>query len=292
MNRYLDSLSKWMANTQNQAKIQKIANETAKTGASAFGALAKAVGLAADAYGKYQDVVSKLPGGKGGALRNFFGGTVFDQIRDEAKRARQILAYFSGFARGDFAQGAGKLSGGGGDFPAPPGVGRPRTLIPAGPKPRSLQGRFNLAELRLAQAQLTAGLADDRRILVVEKAITEQQAKQAKTLKDRTALTQRLVGIVGQIRAIDQQAGNQQRNTWFDALIGRQLDRVQDLSGLRHQLARLREIAGEVRARMADTQDVTRRLTLQDKLVEILRQERDIQGQITGAVKAGNQASA
>lgn len=81
----------------------------------------------------------------------------------------------------------------------------------------------------------------------------------------------------------------EQRNTWFDALIGRQLDRVQDLP-LRRQLARLREIAGDIRARMADTKDVTRRLTLQDRLVEILRQERDIQGQIADAVKAGNQA--
>jgi hypothetical protein len=68
----------------------------------------------------------------------------------------------------------------------------------------SLQGQFNLAELRLANAQLTVTQSDDRRILVSEAAIVRLQLTHVKTLKDRTALTQKLAGIVGQIQSIDQ----------------------------------------------------------------------------------------
>jgi hypothetical protein len=80
-----------------------------------------------------------------------------------------------------------------------------------------------------------------------------------------------------------------QRNTWFDAMIARQLDRVQDLS-LRNQLSRLKQIADEVRKRLDVTGDVTRRLTLQDKIVEILRQEKSVQDQITQSIQQQNQA--
>jgi hypothetical protein len=79
------------------------------------------------------------------------------------------------------------------------------------------------------------------------------------------------------------------RNQWFDASIARQLDRVQDLS-LRKQLAQLKVIAQEVTARIAGTKDLTRRLNLQDQFVAILRQERDVQSQITDQVKAQTQA--
>jgi len=85
----------------------------------------------------------------------------------------------------------------------------------------------------------------------------------------------------------DQRA--QRRNTWFDNLIGRQLDRVQDLS-LKNQLAQLKVIYSEVTARLSITHDATRRLTLQDKLVQILREEKSVQGQITDEMKQQNQA--
>jgi hypothetical protein len=70
--------------------------------------------------------------------------------------------------------------------------------------PLSLAGRFNLAEFRLARAQLTATNLDDRRILVTEAAIVRQQIAATKTLKDRTAKTQQLAGILSQIQGIDQ----------------------------------------------------------------------------------------
>jgi hypothetical protein len=81
-----------------------------------------------------------------------------------------------------------------------------------------------------------------------------------------------------------------QRNTWFDQMIGRQLDRVQDL-GLKSQLARLKEIADEVRKRISATGDVTRRLTLQDQLVQILRQERSVQKDITDQINQQTKAA-
>jgi hypothetical protein len=79
------------------------------------------------------------------------------------------------------------------------------------------------------------------------------------------------------------------RNTWFDQMIGRQLGRVGDV-GLPAQLKRLREIAGEIQKKLADTHDPTRRLNLQDRLLDIARQERDVHQQITDNIKQGNQA--
>ena len=80
-----------------------------------------------------------------------------------------------------------------------------------------------------------------------------------------------------------------QRNQWFDANLARQLDRLQDL-GLRKQLARLRQLAAEVKARLAVTRDATRRLTLEDTLLGILRQQRAVQADIVDNIRAANDA--
>ena len=79
------------------------------------------------------------------------------------------------------------------------------------------------------------------------------------------------------------------RNTVFDQMVSRQLDRVQDLS-LRKQLDRLKAIGQEVRARLSVTKDATRRLTLEDKLLEVARQQKAVQQEITDKILAGNQA--
>lgn len=84
-------------------------------------------------------------------------------------------------------------------------------------------------------------------------------------------------------------AGVELRNQWFDARIFRELNRLQDLS-LSKQIARLRELAKEVRARLAVTKDATRRLTLEDMLLDIARQQQDAQEGITAAIKDGNEA--
>jgi len=79
------------------------------------------------------------------------------------------------------------------------------------------------------------------------------------------------------------------RNTWFDNMVARQLDRVQDL-GLRKQMARLAAIAAEVRAQIAITKDKTRRLALEDQLLGIYRQQKQVQADITDQIKQANQA--
>jgi hypothetical protein len=205
LNLYLTGLSNWMADAKNVAKLQRNANAAAKAGAGVFNALAGAVGLVADAYGKYQDIISHLP--KAGGLRTFFGGTLLDQVKEEAARARKISDYFTG--ANDFS--GGKVPGGGGDFPTPPGMRGPTGAAAPTRRPRSLVGRFNLAELRLAQAQLTKTQADDRRILVIEAAILEKQVAGATKLKEKVALTQQLAGVQSQILGIDQASADAQK---------------------------------------------------------------------------------
>lgn len=70
-----------------------------------------------------------------------------------------------------------------------------------------------------------------------------------------------------------------QRNTFFDAALARQLDRVQD-SDLKAQLAKLKSIAALISARIAATKDITRRLNLEDKLVAVIRQAKSVRDQI------------
>lgn len=62
-----------------------------------------------------------------------------------------------------------------------------------------------------------------------------------------------------------------QRNTWFDQMIGRRLDRAGDIRSLEGQLAQYEQIAGLLKQRIAKTKDVTRLLTLEDKLLQVGR---------------------
>jgi hypothetical protein len=62
------------------------------------------------------------------------------------------------------------------------------------------------------------------------------------------------------------------RNAWFDAAIGRQLGRVQDITAVTGQIAVLQQIAAQIQKRMAATKDVTRWLNLEDKLLDVFRQ--------------------
>jgi hypothetical protein len=82
-----------------------------------------------------------------------------------------------------------------------------------------------------------------------------------------------------------------QRNTWFDQMISRSLDRVQDIPTLRGQISRLRQIADLVTQRIAATKDITRKLTLGDTLVGITRQMKTDQQQISQNMKAARDAA-
>jgi hypothetical protein len=70
------------------------------------------------------------------------------------------------------------------------------------------------------------------------------------------------------------------RNRWFDAMIGRELVDVQDISTLKGQIDRLRVISGQVTARLAITKDITRKLTLEAQVKDIARTIRSDQADI------------
>jgi hypothetical protein len=76
-----------------------------------------------------------------------------------------------------------------------------------------------------------------------------------------------------------------QRNRWWDAMISRQIARVQDITSLKGQVSRLGEIAGLIRARMAATKDITRRLTLEDQLLDVLRTQRQTKSTLSDEIK-------
>lgn len=72
------------------------------------------------------------------------------------------------------------------------------------------KAHFAKEELALAQAQLTTGQDDDRKVLAVEAQLIRERIKRlgnaTKTLAERTQLTQQLVSIEGEITQIDQQS--------------------------------------------------------------------------------------
>jgi hypothetical protein len=84
----------------------------------------------------------------------------------------------------------------------------------------------------------------------------------------------------------------QQRNAWFDAMIGRKLDRVQDIGTLRGQIKQLEQIRGLIQGRIDVTKDITRKLTLGDQIAEINRRVADDEAQIATDAAAAQQAAA
>ena len=78
----------------------------------------------------------------------------------------------------------------------------------------------------------------------------------------------------------------EQKNRWWDAAIGRRQDRVQDIQSAKGQLAELGRIVAAIRAKRADTSDATRRLTLEDRLLDVLRQRRTLVEQIAEQERA------
>src|SRR5580765_5072620 len=184
LNKYLDTLSKWLSKSENQKKVQKDVTGGVRV-------LTGVLNIGVHAVEGYTLAWEKFA-----ALSHRLGGT---GLNEAALRAQLLGKPGAPGLAGPLGKpGKPSIQPG---LQGPVGVSRVRA-------PTSLLGRFNIQELKLAQAQLTARLSDDRRILIVEKAIVEQQIKQAKTLKDRTALTNTLAGIVGRVRDIDQQAAD------------------------------------------------------------------------------------
>src|SRR6185436_12975969 len=100
------------------------------------------------------------------------------------------------------------------------------------------------------------------------------------------------VGKLGPLKAVPKGITADQRNQWFDAMINRQLGRVQDIQSISGQISRLREIATLIQQRINITKDVTRKLTLEDQLADVFRTIRDDQQQIADNAKAAAEAAA
>lgn len=82
----------------------------------------------------------------------------------------------------------------------------------------------------------------------------------------------------------------EQRNQFFDTKVARELDRVQD-KALRDQVAALDKIADRIRDRIKVTKDITRLQTLEDDLLDILRQRKSVVQQIADNARADADAA-
>lgn len=143
-------------------------------------------------------------------------------------------------------------------------------------------------------ANLLAGkdaASADRAAALAAKTRTDSAAKVA--AKD-TAARRKAVQIVVDAAAKSAKAEREaaaklveRRNTFFDTAISRSLNRVQDIPGLTGQINALKAIGAKITARMAVTRDVTRKLNLEDQLIDIVRQQRDLRAQ-----KAANDQAA
>jgi len=81
------------------------------------------------------------------------------------------------------------------------------------------------------------------------------------------------------------------RNTWFDAMIGRELVNVQDITTIKGQIARLKEISAQITARIAVTKDITRKLNLEDQVKEVGRRRKGLQDDLAQAQKDARDAN-
>lgn len=80
------------------------------------------------------------------------------------------------------------------------------------------------------------------------------------------------------------------RNTWFDAMVGRELAGVEDVKTIRGKISRLKEISGQITARISVTKDITRKLTLEEQVKEIARTIRSDQADLADKATAERRA--
>lgn len=133
----------------------------------------------------------------------------------------------------------------------------PSLLDLLGPADRALFPKHRHDNVVPADTAVKAGLQQARKVAAEQAAAAAREA--AKAAQEAAKKATRRAG---------------QRNTWFDAMIGRRIDRVQDIQGFKAQAAELGRIAARVRQEIAKVSDPTRRLTLEDTLVQVLRDEK------------------
>jgi hypothetical protein len=122
-------------------------------------------------------------------------------------------------------------------------------------------------------------------------AAAKSYADALESMQGRLADVQgRIVEITRKGAAVAKRTGAEiaaQRNQWFDTSIGRMIDRVTDIPTLKGKVTRLRQAAATIQQQIASVSDITRKQTLGDTLVQVMRQIDDYNTQIT---QAGEQA--
>jgi hypothetical protein len=101
----------------------------------------------------------------------------------------------------------------------------------------------------------------------------------------------RIPAVVSGTKQLPRGPSVELRNRWFDSMIARMLDRVQDVRALRGQIAQLRTIGGLIQQRIAATRDVTRRLALEDQFRGVMREIRAKQTQMADDARAAADAN-
>ncbi len=183
----LDASTKWLNNTENQAKIQKTADSIGRNSAEGFDILATAIGGAKTAWDAWSQVAEKLPGDdQNGFLKVLLTGNLVDQVKsfrdanyDLARALHLMGAEASGAAGNLHTYGeaisetlagiAAKL-----DAAKPTFSGLESGHFQVAGKPESLAQRLQRA---VDQAGLTPGTADD------EAALRAQTTQNEKALR-------------------------------------------------------------------------------------------------------------
>ncbi len=193
-NRLLTHAARWLDNTQNQKKAQEVANKSVSFGAKTLHLLGAGIrivnkGLGPLAHDTKVYTENTLKAAK--ATHDFTNNLVF-----QAKA----------LAQNDFNI-RGRVGRNGGDFLSQTVRPFRESGLAAGPGTRaSLAFQISIAQERLAKAELTASLRDDRAVLVRLAALTRQKIAKTKELGARTALEQTLGSITQQIASIDEKA--------------------------------------------------------------------------------------
>jgi hypothetical protein len=129
----------------------------------------------------------------------------------------------------------------------------------------------NIADLMIRRFRAAGGAAEEAGVKAAHGlALAESSIGQA-AAADATTAARRTVKLTAS-----------QRNTFFDNALSRILKRggLQDLQG---QLSAITKAEGLLKERLAKTKDVTRRLNLEDQILELASQAKSIRGQIVAA---------
>jgi murein DD-endopeptidase MepM/ murein hydrolase activator NlpD len=309
LNRFLGSLEKWLRKMNESGQLQKDVNRWVADGNTLFGDLKAAIDKVVGALGGWKQALTILVG----AWAGFKAAAIADAVA--VSTANVIAAGIT-----EDAWKAALISTGWGAFAVAAGVAAAEVIT-----------HWQKVKDFFASFWIWMEETEDKTLLAMVEAFSHlpkilgggpfQRAKaalqadlqaldaQAAQLAQHTSSAQAAVTKVkaaaggGATPALppvlpDVVSGGRpgasvsQRNTWFDNMINRQIGRVQDIPGLKGQVARLREIAGLIQQRLAATKDITRQFNLEDQLLGVQRTIRGDQAQIAQNRKDAEKAAA